>query len=124
MDHNNNQNDNYQSPYQPSDQSPYQPSNAKKGFAVASLVCGIIGLLFSLYAFGNPYLLIFAFVLSILAIVFSSKGRKLWKYGIPGRGLAIAGLVLGIIAIVIAARPSAKPQKILKRRRLFRQNLA
>jgi hypothetical protein len=65
----------------------------KKGFAIASLVCGL------LFWLGFP-----GFILSILAIVFGIIQLKNIKktpgqYG--GRGMAIAGLILGIIGIVV-----------------------
>lgn len=67
------------------------------GMAVAGFVCGVVGLF------------LFGIVLGPLAIIFSAIGlSKSNKEGRPLRGLAIAGLVLGIVAtlgwiIVIAA---------------------
>jgi len=63
------------------------------GLAIASLVCGICGLVI-------PFV---GFVLSILAIVFgwvaiSQTGRD---PSLGGRGLAVAGLVCGIIDIAL-----------------------
>ncbi len=61
------------------------------GLAIASLVCGICGLVI-------PWV---GFILSVLAIVFGgvaiSQTRKDPSLG--GRGMAIAGLVCGIVAI-------------------------
>ena len=64
----------------------------KKGLAIASLVCGL------LFWFGFP-----GFVCSILAIVFGIIQLKNIKktpgqYG--GKGMAIAGLILGSIGIL------------------------
>jgi hypothetical protein len=53
--------------------------------AVASLVCGIIGLLI-------PFV---GFVLGIIAMVFGNKARKQ-----PNGGMGMAGFVLGIITTV------------------------
>lgn len=61
------------------------------GLAIASLVCGICGLVL-------PWV---GFILSVLAIVFGgvaiSQTRKDPSLG--GRGMAIAGLVCGIVDI-------------------------
>jgi Domain of unknown function (DUF4190) len=59
------------------------------GLAVASLVCGIIGLL------------IFSFILGPLAVIFGGVGLSRANRGASGRGLAIAGIVLGVIDIVL-----------------------
>jgi hypothetical protein len=61
------------------------------GLAVASLVCGLFGL--------TP--LWIGFVLCLLAITFGAV--VLAKPGQRGRGLAIAGLVLGIVQLLPAA---------------------
>jgi hypothetical protein len=68
---------------------------ATNGFATASLVLGIIGLVM-FWAVWVP------FVLGILAIVFGAIGRSRAKQGAPNGGLATAGLVLGIVSLVIA----------------------
>lgn len=59
-----------------------------KGFAIASLSCGIIGMLL----FIAPYI---AIMLSIMAIVFANLQNKYCK-----NGMATAGLVLGILGII------------------------
>jgi len=64
----------------------------KKGLAIASMVCGL------LFWFSIPGL-----ILSILALVFSLVQlnrikKKPKEYG--GKGMAIAGLVLGIIGVL------------------------
>ena len=59
------------------------------GKAIASLVLGIVGMLF------------FGIILGPLAIVFSVLAKKeIDRTGQGGRGMATAGLVLGIIAVV------------------------
>jgi Domain of unknown function (DUF4190) len=69
------------------------PSN---GFAVASLVLGIV----SLVLFFTIWL---PFLLGTLAIVFGALGiSKANKPGGRQKGLAIAGLVCGVVGIVIA----------------------
>jgi len=66
------------------------PPNRSNGIAVAALVCGIVGLL------------CFQFILGPLAIVFGGIGLSKANQGAENYGLAVAGLVLGIIATVIA----------------------
>lgn len=63
------------------------------GAAVASLVLGIVGVVFLFFPFVGV-------LLGILAIVFAYMGFKRAEASGTGRGLAIAGLVLGIISTV------------------------
>ena len=70
---------------QPTNQPVGAPQQDGKGLAIASLVCGIVGLFF------------FGIILGPLAIVFSVMARK---KGFTS-GMATAGLVLGIIAVVL-----------------------
>jgi hypothetical protein len=78
------------------------PSN---GMATAGGVLGIVG-----FTLGWIPLIgwVFGFVLGILAIVFSSVGmaRAGKLPGANGRGLAIAGLVLGIVIVVLKMIPA------------------
>jgi len=66
------------------------------GLAIASLVCGILGLVLLLMGFG--------FLLGIIAIIFGvvaiSQIRKDPSLG--GRRMAVAGLVCGIIGVAFA----------------------
>ena len=64
------------------------PSNNSKGFSIAALVCGILGIIGSFI----PVVCYFTFVLAILGIIFGIMGRK--RAG-GKSGLATAGLVLG-----------------------------
>lgn len=64
------------------------------GFAIASMVCGIVAL-FAYYG---------AFVLGVLAVVFAAIAlNKIKTSGERGRMMAIAGLICGIVAIAIVA---------------------
>lgn len=64
------------------------------GFAVASMVCGIVAL-FAYYG---------AFVLGVLAVIFAAVAlNKIKTSGERGRMMAIAGLICGIVAIAIIA---------------------
>lgn len=65
-----------------------QPQQRSNGLAIASLVCGIIGLL------------IFWFVLSPLAIIFGGIGLSRANRGASHKGLAMAGLILGIVGLL------------------------
>lgn len=75
---------------------PIQPKKLKEvgsynGFAIASLVTGILALI-TYYG---------AFVFGILAIVFGAIAlKRIRENGQKGRGMAIAGLICGIVALV------------------------
>ena len=65
------------------------PEGESKGLSIASMVLGIVSLvLFCFWYVSIPC--------AILAIIFGVIGKKK-----GGRGMAIAGLVLGIIAIAV-----------------------
>ncbi len=69
------------------------------GFAVAALVCGIVGAVFGLV----PWTFWLAWILGVVAIVFGALGRRRAD-GEPiagRRSMATAGLVLGIVAIAL-----------------------
>lgn len=92
-----------QPPQQPVYQAPapaYQPApaanNNSNGISIASLVCGILGLVGAWF----PIVQYFTFVLSILGIIFGVKGRKTAPQG--KTGLATAGMVLGIISVALS----------------------
>ena len=72
---------------------------SSKGFSVAALVCGILGIVGSFI----PVVCYFTLVLAILGIVFGAKGSKLAKETGEAEGLATAGLVLGIIGTAFGA---------------------
>lgn len=73
-------------------QQPVQkPALRTNGMATAGFVCSLIGLL------------LFGFVLGILGVIFSASGIKKINQQpdvFKGKGLATAGLVIGIIDIV------------------------
>ena len=71
-----------------------------KGFAVASLVLGIIGIVFSFFTFIN----LISLACAIIGIVCSVIGRTKSKKA-TGKvsGIATAGLVLSIIGTVFSA---------------------
>jgi hypothetical protein len=67
------------------------PAQRTSGYAIASLVCGILGFL------------VLPIVLSILAIVFSRSAESEIRRdpAVGGEGYARAGFVLGVIGLVI-----------------------
>lgn len=65
-----------------------------KGKAIASLVCGIIGIVIAWFGWGS----IVSLLLGILSLVFAVQVRKAND---ENKGMATAGLVLGIITVVL-----------------------
>lgn len=83
------------------EQQPTGPGVARpagSGLAVAGLVVGIIALLFSFI----PIIGVIAWILGPLAVVFGAVGISRANKGAPGKGMAIAGLILGIVSLLIA----------------------
>ena len=73
---------------------PYrQESN---GMAVAGLVCGILGIIASWI----PVVCFFTLIISVLGIIFGASGVKKARFTGTGNGMAVAGLVCGIIGTV------------------------
>jgi hypothetical protein len=65
-----------------------KPSNTN-GFAIASLVCSLLGILL-------------AFLGPVAGIVFGIVGlRQTEQRGESGRGLAIAGIVVGVVVLLL-----------------------
>lgn len=74
--------------------------NNGKGQAIAGLVLSIVGLVFS---FLGTWFSVLALPMSIVGLVLAVMGgKKLKAVGAPA-GIATAGLVLGIIAVVFSA---------------------
>lgn len=83
------------SPVLPNNQP--QDSNTpagKSGFAIAGFVLGILGLILTLIT-GFPFLM------GSLAVIFSAVGLGETQKGKEGKGMATAGLILGILSIVL-----------------------
>lgn len=77
----------------------YPQSQRTNGLAIAALVCGIFALLLSWIPFVN----VLAFVLGLVAIGCGIAG--IMKAGAPDvgqKGLAVGGLVTGILAVVLS----------------------
>lgn len=82
-------------PQAPPPQYPQQPHpQQKNGLAVTAMVLGII-------AVPGICLPIANWILAILAIIFGGVGLRKSNQGAPGKGMAIAGLVLGVIMLAI-----------------------
>ena len=71
-----------------------------KGMTIAGFICGLAGLVLS---FLGGWLSIIALPLAIVGLILSVKGGKAYKAAGTPNGLATAGLVIGIIAVVISA---------------------
>ena len=73
-----------------------QPAAPGSGLAIASLVCGIVGVVFAFIPVcGAPL----AIILGLVAIVAGVMGRS----SVTHHGQATAGLVLGVIALVLSS---------------------
>ncbi|BDZ49121.1 hypothetical protein GCM10025867_13620 [Frondihabitans sucicola] len=71
--------------------TPAAASGRWNPLAIISLIAGIVGFFFSLYG-----------VISLVALVLGLLGRRqIAGSGQRGRGLALAGIILGIIGIVL-----------------------
>lgn len=73
------------------------------GLAIASLILGILGILEGSTLFWVPFLNFVPFLWHVLAIVFGALALKAIKEKpeeLTGKGLAIAGLVLGILGLI------------------------
>jgi hypothetical protein len=78
----------YPSQYPQAQYSQPAPADGPKGFAITSMVLGICSLVI-------PYA---GIILGILAVVFGAVSRNKNE---SGRGMAIAGLVTGIVALAL-----------------------
>ena len=73
-----------------------QPQKKVNGVAIAALVAGVLGLIIALFVNGWVGL-----VISVVAIVLGAIGMKKAKETNSGKGLAVAGLVCGIVSTAI-----------------------
>lgn len=82
-------------PFSPTEETPPAPASAN-GWAIASLIFGILSLVICTCCCGGTGWI--PLILGALAIVFAIVSRKGQKMS----GVAIGGLVCGIIAVVLA----------------------
>ena len=69
-----------------------------KGLSIGAMVCGIIGLIFSLF----PYICVGALPCGVVGIVLAGVVMSKINKGAEGsNGMAIAGLVCGIVGSVL-----------------------
>ncbi len=87
-------------PPMPAQQAAQQgpPAKSSNGLAVTGFVLGLLGLLLCWI----PVLNFFGILLGILGAVFGTIGLVSSKKTGTGKGLAIAGLVMGVLAVVLA----------------------
>ena len=79
-------------------QQPPAPVKGSNGLATAGFVLGLLGLLGSWI----PVLNIIGIVLGVLGVVLAGVGLAKSKKANAGKGLAIAGIVLGSLAVIFA----------------------
>lgn len=80
-------------------QQPYAVAQSGNGLGIAGGVCGIVAVVLCWI----PFVDYVSVVLGALAIVFGALGiRHANAHGGGGKGLAITGLVTGIVALVIS----------------------
>lgn len=90
-----------QQPYQQKMNANLNPNS--KGKAIAALVCGIIGLVLSFFAWVTVGVTaILGLTLCIVGIVLGVKARNEIPDGTQGRGMATGGLVCAIIGAVLS----------------------
>lgn len=69
----------------------YSQTKSANGLAIAALVCGLVGIF------------VLNIVLGPLAIILGSVGWNRANQGAQSKGMAIAGVVLGVIDVVLFA---------------------
>ena len=86
-------------------QQPYGQQQQGNGPAVTALVLGILGLLLAFIPFLG---VILGILLGLVAVIFGAVGlgRSKDPYR-GGKGMAIAGIVLGVLAIIVALAQGA-----------------
>lgn len=80
----------YPAPY------PTAPQAQRNGYALTAMILGIVGLCTSIFYIGG--------VIGIVGLVFAIIAiRGINRTGQQGKGMAITGLVTGVIAIIVSA---------------------
>jgi hypothetical protein len=79
-----------------------QAASPGNGFAVAALVLGIVGGMGALTSFVLPVLYYVVLPFGIVPVICGIVGRRRsTRTGAPNRGMATAGIVLGVISIAL-----------------------
>jgi len=92
----------YPGAYPPAPPQPYAgyappPPAPKNGFGIAALICGLLSLPAAFTVFGG-------FILALIAIVLGIIGYRRAKRGeATNGGIAMGGVVLGILGIIVSA---------------------
>jgi hypothetical protein len=79
----------------------------RRGLAVASVVCGLLGLLLGIFGVWGASLSLAAVVLALVARATQRRAGSLWKYGLASGlvGLAIAvGWLIYITQVLLPSR--------------------
>ncbi|MHB8590206.1 MAG: hypothetical protein ACYDA0_15390 [Candidatus Dormibacteraceae bacterium] len=74
-----------------------QPTTGSNTMATVGGILGIVGWVLAWIPFVGIF---FGLLLGLLAVIFSSIGLSRAQFVNNGKGMAIAGLVLGILAVV------------------------
>ena len=87
-----------QAPYGPQPQPPFAGGPPQNNLALASLILGIVAIVFC----WAGYFAIVPLICGIVAVILGVKAQKEMPVGAPNRGMAIAGLVMGIVGAVLS----------------------
>lgn len=86
-------------PPPPASRSDYRTTEPRNGVGVAALVFGVVSLVLAVLVFFSP----FSFVLGLIAIILGIIGMSRASKGVAtNRGQAAAGLITGVLSILIA----------------------
>jgi hypothetical protein len=78
---------------------PPQPAQQSNGVAIAALVCGIVALVLCWI----PVINLLSIALGLVAVILGIVGlRKARDPGVGGNGLAVGGLVTGVVGLLVA----------------------
>lgn len=86
-------------PPPPASRSDYRAAQPRNGVGVAALVVGVVSLVLAVLIFFSP----FSFILGLIAIILGIIGMsRASKGAATNRGQAAAGLITGILSILVA----------------------
>ena len=75
---------------------------SSKGISAAAMICGIIAIIMSFLPVMGIWVVVISLLLGIAGIVLGATGMKKSKVTGEPKGMAVAGLVCGIIGTVFA----------------------
>ena len=86
-------------PPPPASRSDYRTTEPRNGVGVAALVFGVVSLVLAVLVFFSP----FSFILGPIAVILGIIGMSRASKGVAtNRGQAAAGLITGILSILVA----------------------